>query len=58
MKIGYSFPYFVWQQGSNYTKAMEAIASVSFDLALMPHNMKFEPCLADMCVPSLQMKQK
>ena len=25
-----------WNQGTNYTKAMEAIASLPFDLALLP----------------------
>ena len=27
---------FIWHQGSNYTKAVEAIASVPFDFALVP----------------------
>ena len=34
-----------WIQGSNYTKVMEAIASVPFDLALMPLNIKALLCM-------------
>ena len=40
-----NFAFSTTEQGSNYTKAMATIASVPFDLAVIPHNINALLCM-------------